>query len=454
MKSVYKIFAVILAAGLAAMSCDKKPINEDIPVVNPEGGDETDPEDGPRVITVSFNTKATRTDLDEDTWIPSFARDDIIVVTDGNVEERCPVYFDGEYARINITEDALQDKDVTAVYPESAYIGTSPYFKVPSVQDGTFANANICKTTIEANKTSAVFKNQTAVFRIELLDSEEIFDEIMKLTVSSLGKIENGHRGDTKSIIANNPEDSYTIELPLVDYDEDGPYNNPLYVSVLCDGEDPVLLSDLNFDIQYYHNFYVGEELSWTTVTSMGGFSPKFLGYMSDRTVSPNDIYTGVEDHLHEYVLTPRDATKPGSTDMKWAIEDLSNGEYFMWGELSGHAWNDSWTGFTNDYGFSSSNYTNPKYTTITANGVLRLEDDAAYYNWGGAWRMPTSGEWDRISGSGGSSTLIPHLSKSDYASGNSTPSSSYYYYWSSTLNSPKGGFNPTPIQVNSATRV
>ena len=425
MKSVYKIFAVILAAGLTVMSCDKKPINEDIPVVNPEGGDETDPADGPRVITVSFNTKATRTVLDEGTLIPSFQKKDVIVVTDGHgTKEECEVYFVGEYARIDITKETLKDKEVIAVYPKSAYIDNEPYFKVPSVQDGTFANANICKTKIAAGATSAVFENQTAIFEIKLPDTDDNWAQIMTLSVKSLRRIDDtGNRGGTKARITNDTASPYEITLSEMIYiDEDGDechkfYENPIYISVLCDTDangGAVQLVDLNFDINYYRNFDPDGD-SCHTVWAQGGFSPYFLSNLTtplplSTKVAKNSFYSGVENVLHEYF---------NAGNVKWAKDylglagnDTSEIGYYAWGETTGHKWTGSKfepINGTSGYSFSIrpfdgeltkaytvNDFLNNKICFSMANPekpsetlyILTLEHDAAYMNWGGAWRM------------------------------------------------------------------
>jgi len=83
---------------------------------------------------------------------------------------------------------------------------------------------------------------------------------------------------------------------------------------------------------------------------------------------------------------------------VKWAAmnigaEKISDpGCYYAWGE----------TDHKNDYTWSEYKY-GPSAEEITkycfTDGSLRLgtEDDAATVNWGGAWRMPTSFEWEEL---------------------------------------------------------
>ena len=53
---------------------------------------------------------------------------------------------------------------------------------------------------------------------------------------------------------------------------------------------------------------------------------------------------------------------------------------------------------FTKYLGSTSSKYKNPSATDADAlKALLDLEDDAAYVNWGGSWRMPTSAEFKAL---------------------------------------------------------
>ena len=506
------------------MSCDKKPINEDIPVVNPEGGDETDPADGPRVITVSFNTKATRTVLGEDTLIPSFEEGNVIVVTDGNDEQHCPVYFKDGYARIDITKESLKNKEVTAVYPESAYIPDEPYFVVPSVQDGTFANANICKTKIAAGATAAVFKNQTAIFEIDIPEAwaarcvtvtslRSIFDELdeeyptllptgqryTKEDENKYNEIETEFDWAFYSLICNGLWNDDTDEYDVItdessmDIYEKGRYitigtthvqNPPVikgkcYVSVLTDDDDKVRLRDLNFDVQnniYGFTYQEEEDGELVTKTSydsgagyMGGFSPLFLnqkfgeGYVDKVTAQKGAIYTGVADHLHEYV---------NGGNVKWATLNIGanstsdSGLYFAWGGINGHMWNGTYFEPTkNDSGYAFTWASSPFGETETQNNMcyelmagngkisftLPLKYDAAYQNWGGAWRMPRTNDelgfsvdFKRTSNYGVKSTDRGELSflpaKHSNTSGTGLQSETTATFWTSSLDNS----NPT----------
>ncbi len=164
MKSAFKIIiAVMGAAVMASVSCQKvnpvqKP-NED-PTVN-EGQSAKEE----RVITVSF-TSQTKTTLDG--LQPKFLDDDKILVSNGqDTPDTCLVSVSGGVA---IIKTRLAGP-LTAVYPAKAAKMKDDNgneitgIHVSTVQDGTFASANICMT--ENIITKAEFKNKTALFCIK-----------------------------------------------------------------------------------------------------------------------------------------------------------------------------------------------------------------------------------------------------------------------------------------------
>lgn len=94
---------------------------------------------------------------------------------------------------------------------------------------------------------------------------------------------------------------------------------------------------------------------------------------------------------------------------VKWATCNVGAekpedyGLYFVWGETTGHGQNTS-NGQRFDWAYykwcDGSYNTLTKYCTSSLDGkvdnktVLELDDDAAYINWGEAWRMPTLAEF------------------------------------------------------------
>lgn len=137
---------------------------------------------------------------------------------------------------------------------------------------------------------------------------------------------------------------------------------------------------------------------------------------------------------------------------IKWATKDVGansyeeDGDCFAWGETVAK------TGFSlNSYKYyDSESETYTKYNPTDGKTVLDIEDDAAYKNWGGTWRMPTYDElkelrnkckwsYDNSIGRYGGYTIIgPNknhifLTISCYPTGVQT----YEYaglYWSSSL--------------------
>ena len=163
----------------------------------------------------------------------------------------------------------------------------------------------------------------------------------------------------------------------------------------------------------------VGSEIV-ITATANEGYS--FQKWHDGNTENPRTItvtgdatYTAIfaanpngNESGHEYV----DLGLPSGT--KWATCNVGAtkpeeyGDYFAWGETepkTTYDWNTyKWATATWDatYQFweleTLTKYcTNSDYGTVDNKTVLELSDDAARANWGGAWRMPTDGEWGEL---------------------------------------------------------
>lgn len=84
---------------------------------------------------------------------------------------------------------------------------------------------------------------------------------------------------------------------------------------------------------------------------------------------------------------------------LKWANMNVGAsspedyGDYFAWGETKPKAVYDWSTYFDTNNGGS----TFIKYKNNGGKTTLDLEDDAAYVNWGGNWRMPTYAEFNEL---------------------------------------------------------
>ena len=165
-----------------------------------------------------------------------------------------------------------------------------------------------------------------------------------------------------------------------------------------------------------------------------------------------------------------------GPNGLKWANMNIGAesvtgfGDYFAWGETVPHYqkgfsqenpcnhWIDGLTGYEwanysmcNGTDASINKYCNDDHRT-----VLSRNDDAAYYNWGGKWRMPTREEWiwlynnctwtwttqNGVNGylfKGNDNSIF--LPAAGFRMGTSLNQvGSYGYYWSSTLHEPKYG--------------
>ena len=175
--------------------------------------------------------------------------------------------------------------------------------------------------------------------------------------------------------------------------------------------------------------------------------------YIATLTANSNfvaNFYKSTDIDVHEYVDL--------GLSVKWAdcnvgaTSPVGYGDYFSWGETSPkeiYNWDSS-------YKWKNSNY----YSKENNKTILDLEDDAAYVNWGGNWRMPTKEEfqelidnctWKDITHSGvngiivtskinGNSIFLPntgHIDGSYYYSKGSAG-----YYWSSSLESNNYGYH------------
>ena len=176
----------------------------------------------------------------------------------------------------------------------------------------------------------------------------------------------------------------------------------------------PTVGSRYGFDVDYVQNF----AYYWST-TARGENDAFLLFFCSEvaemedynrgdgqsvRLVKDNNKTDDSADSLgiaegHEYV----DLGLPSGT--LWATCNVGAnapedyGDYFAWGEITTKTTFD-WSTYKwyNGGSHSLTKYcTNSDYGTVDNKTVLDLADDAAYANWGGEWRMPTSTELDEL---------------------------------------------------------
>lgn len=434
-KSMILVMAAA-AAALALVSCTKETTDSN------ESGNANE---GLRTLTVSFAPN-TRTYLDTDGLKPLWTGDGTEKISLNGEDYTVPAEAAG---KDSFTLTTTIVGDITAVYPASAWNNSAPYFIVGASQDGSFANANICVASAKAGDTELSFKNQTAIIKVSVPSGTK------QLTVTSLNPVSSstGRRATSGAVaIADASATTITVGNNTADIP------NPCYVSVL---PGTVLLQDLNFD----------------TGSAQGGFSPKYITSKgktpSSYAVEVNTMYTLEAASLHDYVTV---AGKKWATMNVGASSSTDKGTFFAWGDVTGQnvVYLEFSTGgfywdkcpFVSYYYYDEEANEGEGQQTITLtkyyNGVeedeytvyynctrddkttLDLEYDAAFCNWGGAWRMPTREEFITLAGAkqswdgskngwtfGNPSIFLPAAGGGP---GWGWVGGPYGYYWSSSL--------------------
>ena len=308
---------------------------------------------------------------------PEFVGGEVIKISNGTSVEECTVAVEDGIAYITPTLTGT----LTAVYPASAWSDSEPYFKVPTHQDGTFASANICMAEIAETATEAIFVNQTAVF-----------------------KITPGAGTSTTFVDVIAPHDKV-----LADYVPEGSKFN-------CDSYHKIHVSVSSGD-DVYVSIQVPEDLSLNSITFADNSGIKTP--TSSDEVAVNSLYTVTAENWG------RPYVEIGG--VKWATMNIGAttvagcrctcyGDYFAWGETEPYYESFDWTQddyskftfketYSTGYNWSNYKYCNGTGTTLTkycnipdygyeaftdTKTVLEPADDAATYNWGSSWRMPT----------------------------------------------------------------
>ena len=182
-----------------------------------------------------------------------------------------------------------------------------------------------------------------------------------------------------------------------------------------------VVNSDTTFTANFTLKPYLtvkSNNTSYGTVTGSGYYD---IGAEATITATPNigAAYYFVK-WSDENTDNPRTLTVTGNLELtaifdyayvdlglsvKWATCNVGAtspeeyGNYYAWGETetkTTYYWNTyKWC---NGSANTQTKYcTNSSYGTVDSNTKLYLSDDAAAVNWGGAWRMPTSAEWNEL---------------------------------------------------------
>ena len=101
----------------------------------------------------------------------------------------------------------------------------------------------------------------------------------------------------------------------------------------------------------------------------------------------------------HDYVDLGLSSGTKWATCNVGATKPEEYGDYYAWGETEPKTTYD-WSTYkwcNGDYDTQTKYCTDSSYGTVDNKTVLELADDAARANWGGAWRMPTDGEWREL---------------------------------------------------------
>ena len=265
--------------------------------------------------------------------------------------------------------------------------------------------------------------------------------------------------GDAKDITYKSATLFGEVNVEISDYDEiewgvmystdKAELESHLGTKVLAEGalqEDmySVSVAGLEAETKYYYCAFVF-------------LNEKQYKYGSVKSFTTDEKTTGNgTSNRHEWV----DLGLPSG--LKWATCNVGAsqpeeyGDYFAWGEVEPkeyYYWDsykwcngdyDTQTKYCNDSYYGYNGFTDNKTT-------LELSDDAANYNWGGGWRMPTKEEQDEllnncswewttqngvngytVTGPNGNSIFLP---ATGFRHGSSLSSAgSVGYYWSSSL--------------------
>ena len=160
------------------------------------------------------------------------------------------------------------------------------------------------------------------------------------------------------------------------------------------------------------------EEGKSVTLTPIAKAGYKFVTWtVNGAVVSIENPYTATVRANTEFVANFVEKVENGyengyeyvdlglPSGIKWATCNVGAtspeeyGDYFAWGETEPKEIYDwSTYKYCNGTENTMTKYcTSSRYGTVDNKTVLELEDDAAYVNWGGNWRMPTRAEQDEL---------------------------------------------------------
>lgn len=363
MNRISKHIIVAFSAVVTLVSCTKEP------AAVPEGSGLL-PQGQMREIAVSFgeSTKSvlgTTVDETYHKYKPAFCVGDTIKVSNATRSEDCVVVDGGGVLKIFTNLEG----ELTAIYPASAanVTGNAPIpaanqFRISTTQSGKFSDANICKATIPAESTAANFENQTALLRFYVDESIGV----QKITVTGTADIAT--EGSNKRVITVDPDGTALISSVTEDPDK-----RICYVAILPG------TNTLTFE-------------SVTTVQGQGTVS---------RTMKEGFNYTknGIFNGFIPYYIDTGTAGRWAYCNVGAFLPEEA-GKYFAWGDTEGQYAATTGDGaFTKPFDWVHAPFNNGMSTfdqahfdtsTVCPGGILALEYDAAYANWGENWSIPT----------------------------------------------------------------
>lgn len=353
MKSINRIFGSFIIVCLALVSCEKEK--------HPQSVDPEQPDVVVRTISVSFDTKSTRTELDGTQ--PKFKNKDLIKMAqvDGEAEPQvCTVKVVDNKASVETT---LEGK-LKAVYPHDCAVVSNNKItgvSVPASQNGTFEEAHICMAEqASEDDESLVFHNQTPILRFYVDESIQV--QSITITPSS------------GSAITVSPSSGTHFTSSVLD----GPDKRICYAAV----PSGINANNFTFSSKTGTQGTVVQTLKASTSLANGTMYNIFIPYYIDLGDAGKWGYCNVGAFLPEEF-----------------------GLYFAWGETTGHKANSTYTGFENNYRFDDSYTPSEDAYDLTeeyeyySRYVLKSAYDAAKANMNDNWRMPTEEEYMNLLG-------------------------------------------------------
>ena len=386
MKASFRLIFAALAA-LALTACTR----EIIP-----GREGTDPQDGVRTIAVSFAAPTKTSWTPTETGIqPKFDKGDVIKVSNGSACEEKAIDLDPQgnpYFTTSLTGD------LKAVYPASAAKlngNAIEGVKVPAIQSGRFADANICMADIGADAKEATFHNETAILRFYVDESIDVkmITVMCQNGVISTEAIDIEEEMNQKVIIvlsggmesledlSGSPEDLKPLSATT-----DDPGKRLCYVAIL-----PVSNDNIGF-------FSMA-----STQDATGGLS-QIINY--NVSLGKGNIANAF---IPYYIKVRVNGTDDAPEYQRWSYCNLGAflpeeaGYYYSWGNSTGH-WKN---GVSDGYPFSSDSYALTPGFSLSKDIQPTSEFDAVFNAWVKGqedaeelkWRMPTKGEFEKLLG-------------------------------------------------------